>query len=93
MATIGLDYDKVLKQVDRLSSTTQATVELTENHYQLLEDLSGSWEGVSASQFAAALKEWNFELFKIRNTMSNIKSDIKKIADAIQAADKAGHGL
>ena len=87
MATISLDYTKVMGEVTRLNTIASELSTLQTNAQNALKDMNSYWEGAAAKEFAAANEKWRKEMKSVEKEITDLAKLIKKVADDIKEAE------
>ena len=88
MATISLDYTKVIGEVNRLKTIANELSTLQINAQNALKDMNSYWEGTAANEFSTENEKWRKEMKSIEKEISDLANLIKKVADEIKEAEE-----
>ena len=88
MATISLNYEKVMGEVSRLKIVAAELQRAQSDAKNAVSGMSSYWEGLAAGAFSAAITKWCSEMNSIAGEAGSIASLIKKVADEIREAER-----
>ena len=85
---IRVNYDSTRAAAQQLSSAAELCRQMTAAANQLNMRIPACWEGDSAQAFSAEISEWIRKNRAIEKELSLLASDIRRIADEFEAAEK-----
>ena len=88
MATISLDYAKVIVEINRLKTISNELHTLQTNVQNAMNDMNSYWEGAAAKEFLAVSDNWRKEVKSIEVEILDIANLIRKVADEIKLAEE-----
>lgn len=87
-ATIKIDYDKTMRQVIKLEEIASKVDALGNKHLEdILQGLSASWKGDSASRYLQKGVQLQEEIGKSAARLQDIAQEIENLAKCLRAAD------
>jgi len=88
MATISLNYEKVMGEVNRLKTVVSELQKAQADAKNAVNNMGSYWEGQAAGAFSTATQKWCAEMKSIEAEADALARLIKKVADDIRAAEQ-----
>lgn len=99
MGMIKIDYDKALRQANRLQGAAGECESSNREVEKVLQKMYQCWQGEAAKQFELQLLNWKkeqkliiSELNELSKSIKIVANDFKKTEESLAAAYKSGGG-